>query len=291
MRMWPDCISCITHMSLKVADTVLQDNFKMKMFAEKVSQLKSIDFLNQDITSPEAIRDIWGVLIQLSGITDPLLETKKRQNDLVLRLYPAAKESVMQSPDPFASALQFSLSGNALDIMTGQIKKSPEKIIKKLKNLPLQLKDVQQLKERLRKAKTLLYIGDNCGEIVFDKLFIEIIKEVYSLDITFITRTFPVLNDVTKEDAMYVAIDKTARVIENGIPEPLPGTILKKLSNEVKKLVHESDLIIAKGGGNYDTLTEESVLKGKISFLLQAKCKPYCTIHQVPLGSLIIFNY
>jgi uncharacterized protein with ATP-grasp and redox domains len=86
-------------------------------------------------------------------------------------------------------------------------------------------------------------------------------------------------------------MDKVVRVIDNGIRDPLPGTMLKKISPELKRLIDESDLIISKGGGNHDSLTEESRLKGKISFLLQAKCEPYRNIHRILLGSLVVKNF
>jgi len=82
-----------------------------------------------------------------------------------------------------------------------------------------------------------------------------------------------------------------AAVAENGIPEPLPGTVLEKASPELKALMEEGDLIISKGGGNYDSLTEEEGLKGKVTFLFQAKCHPYCTLHRSPLGGLVLYNY
>lgn len=103
-------------------------------------------------------------------------------------------------------------------------------------------------------------------------------------------RTLPVLNDATIQDAISIGMDTITTVIENGINEPLPGTILKKLSPDAYRIFMTSDLIIAKGGGNYDTLESEDLAKGKITFLLQAKCRPYRIIHETPLKHLIVFN-
>jgi uncharacterized protein with ATP-grasp and redox domains len=88
-----------------------------------------------------------------------------------------------------------------------------------------------------------------------------------------------------------VGIGKVAQIMENGLPEPLPGTFLKKINRELKEQIEASDLIISKGGGNYDSLTEEEGLKGKVSFLFLAKCHPYCSIHNVSLGAPIVYNF
>ncbi|MGD9321226.1 MAG: ARMT1-like domain-containing protein, partial [Desulfobacteraceae bacterium] len=110
---------------------------------------------------------------------------------------------------------------------------------------------------KLNSAKRLLYIGDNAGEIVFDKLLVETIREGQDIEVFFVVKSVPVLNDATLKEAQYVGVDKVATVIENGIDSPLPGTILKRCSREVRELVEGADLIISKGGANFDTLDEE----------------------------------
>jgi uncharacterized protein with ATP-grasp and redox domains len=101
----------------------------------------------------------------------------------------------------------------------------------------------------------------------------------------------PILNDATMKDAIFVGLDQVAPVVENGINVPFPGTIISKLSPEVKKSVEESELVISKGVGNYDSLTEETQLRGKISFLFHGKCLPSCAPSGHPLGALVVFNF
>lgn len=278
-------------MSLKVARSLSVDEKTMEYFMGKLTEYLALSVKNHyNMTSPELIRDIWLTLLEVFNVTDPLKDLKKRQNELALQIYPFAQAKVLQDLDPFMSALRFSISGNALDIMTGPIKKSQEKILAHLERIPVKSDHANELKKRIQGAKNILYIGDNCGEIVFDKLFIETIKEHYNPRITFMTRTLPVLNDATLHDALSIGMDNITTVIENGINEPLPGTILKNLSPNAYRLFVTSDLIIAKGGGNYDTLESEGLAKGKTTFLLQAKCRPYRIIHETPLKHLIVFN-
>jgi uncharacterized protein with ATP-grasp and redox domains len=99
------------------------------------------------------------------------------------------------------------------------------------------------------------------------------------------------MNDATLQDACSVGIGEVAQVVENGVQEPIPGTYLKKINSETKTLIERSDLVLSKGGGNYDTLTDEERLKGKVSFLFVAKCYPYCNIHQVSLNAPVIYNF
>ncbi len=200
------------------------------------------------------------------------------------------KESVLKDQDPLASAVKFSITGNAIDIMTIAAEQPVDEVIKKLEGFSLDPASTEQLRQKLRKAKKIVFLGDNCGEIVFDKILIEIIREHYVSDVVFVARTLPVLNDATLEDALYAGMDRVTQTMGNGIQQPLPGTIIGQLPQPLQKLIYESDLVISKGGGNYDTLTEEKGLDGKISFLFQAKCRPYATICGVPLGCPVIVN-
>jgi hypothetical protein len=136
----------------------------------------------------------------------------------------------------------------------------------------------------------VVWLSDNCGEIVFDRLLLETMRRFYKLDIVYITRTTPILNDATLTDASLVGLGEVATLMENGIEEPLAGTILAKTSPKVRRLVEEADLVISKGVGNYDSLTEEKGLNGKISYLFHAKCQPCCRSQKANLGDLIIFN-
>ena len=134
-----------------------------------------------------------------------------------------------------------------------------------------------------------MYFGDNAGEIVFDKLLIKTIKKAYDTEIFLVVRSSPALNDVTLNDARSVGIDEAVTLIANGIDGPLPGTILRRCSERINELVNKSDLIISKGGGNFDTLEEEpDHLKDKIIFMLLSKCHPYYEYFGVPLHQPIL---
>ena len=291
MLLWPDCIPCITDVALRAARRVIKNEGQVKKFISEVLKIKSLRGENWRITSPELIRDIWIKLHEVSGEDDPFKEMKVRQNQTALQSLPVVKEFISKSSDPVLEAMRLSILGNSADAMIDSDVLPIEEMLKKPQETEFNTKAAGMLKKKLKQSRRLLYFGDNCGEIVFDRLFIEIIREKYGLEVSFVTRTVPVLNDAILGDALSVGIDKVADVIENGIHEPLPGTILEKASLDLRALVEKSDLIISKGGGNYDSLTEEQgSLGGKISFLFQVKCHPIHSIHQLPLGGLEVYN-
>jgi len=116
----------------------------------------------------------------------------------------------------------------------------------------------------LERARRVAYLTDNAGEIVFDRLLIETIKQAASLEVVCVVKSVPVLNDATLAEAKLVGIDRLATVMENGINGPLPGTILARCSGDVRRLIEDADLIISKGGGNFDTLDEEIGLDDRL---------------------------
>ncbi|HEX2993826.1 MAG TPA: ARMT1-like domain-containing protein, partial [Anaerolineales bacterium] len=174
--------------------------------------------------------------------------------------------------------------------MVNSNKTSQRGISKMLGHMPINLDDVREFRTRLAKSNKVVYFTDNCGEVVFDRLFVETLLNEYRPQITFVTRSVPVLNDVTVELAESVGLGKLGRVMGNGIAEPFPGTLLNRVSPEVRQLVEDADLIISKGVGNYDSLTEETELVGKISFLFHGKCHPCCSGRNVPDNALIVYN-
>ena len=290
MLLWPDCISCILKMSLEVGRLAIKEEDQVKNFMSAVLKLKPLCGNNWQITAGEVVRDVWYILTEITGKKDPMKEIKADLNNRVLQIYPYAKELVLKSPDPFITALKLSIAANALDIMVGIGNNAAEQIIIKLEEFVINIENVETLKERLNNARRLVYFTDNCGEIVFDRLLLEVIRRIYDLDITIVTRTLPVLNDATLQDALFAGLGEIAEVVENGIDEPLAGTILAKVSPPVRALVEKADLLISKGGANYDCLTEEPTVEGKITYLFHGKCYPYCFENNVPMGTLIVRN-
>jgi len=269
----------------------MKDEDQVRRFMEEVLRLKYFSGKDRKVTSPDVIRDVWLKVIEATGEADPLKEIKDEQNRKALAIYPIAKEMVLNSKDPFLGAIKLAIAGNSIDAMTDVKGEAPEEIIEKWHGLEIDTRNINGLKERFNKARKVVYFGDNCGEVVFDKLLIEVLIERHPIEITYVTRTLPIMNDATLKDALSIGMGKVADILENGIPEHLPGTFLKRVPPELKTVIERSDLVISKGGGNYDSLTEEKGLKGKVSFLFLAKCYPYCHLHHVSLNAPVIYNF
>jgi hypothetical protein len=275
-------------MAVEVARVSIKDEAKIKGFLSDIMTHKALRGEDWNAISPEVACDIWRKLCQVTGEDDPLRELKDEQNRRALQLYPVAEEAVLKSTDPFHTAILFAILGNALDVMIGAQAKGGQELIARAGQTHANPDHVDRLRRRLDKGRKVLYFTDNCGEIVFDKLFIETLRKQYDLDLTLITRTMPILNDATYDDAQRLGFTEIATVMVNGIQEPLPGTILSKTSPEIKQRVRDADLILAKGVGNYDSLTEEADLWGKITYLFHGKCHPICSSQNASPGELII---
>ncbi|MBN1277666.1 MAG: DUF89 family protein [Deltaproteobacteria bacterium] len=291
MLIWPDCIHCTLRMAVNIARIAAENEAQVKKFIKEILKLDYYSGNRWDITSPEIIRDVWLIMQNIFSVNDPLKNIKKQQNDAARTIYPFAEEIVSKSPDPFQESLKFAISGNAIDIMTGLKENPTRQNIETIEKGSISHESIMGFKDRLSKSRSLVYLGDNCGEIFFDRLFIETLLDYYDLKVTFVSRTVPVLNDAIMENALQAGLDKVAEVVENGTNEPIPGTMLDRVSPVVKSLISEADIVISKGGGNYDSLSEEKGLMGKCTFLIQSKCEPYALIHSVPVGDLIVSNF
>ncbi len=272
--MWLDCIPCILRVALSAIRYSTSDHeIEKKLFYEA---LRIVETKPLNTTSPELIRDILVKIEEYTGCSDPFEDVKANLNREALRLYPKAKEEIKNSPNPLYLATKKAIAANKGDVM----------ITPKLgENGDLSQSDFLKFKEKLENTNFLVYLGDNAGEIVFDKILIEEILRLYDTEIVFVVRRHPALNDATFDDAILTGMNETVEVIDNGINEPLPGTLVNKVSKKLKNLFEKADLIISKGGGNLETLTNEDL---NICFMLVAKCHPLANFFNTPYNSLVL---
>lgn len=252
--------------------------------AEKNSFTRGMTMLysktQETFSAPAFSRELHQVLKLYSQNADPYLEIKKQSNDLVLSLYPTLKQLVLESENPFDIALRLAIAGNIIDFGVSNQYDLNATIDKVLKS-DFAINHSSELKEALSTAKTVLYLGDNSGEIVLDKLFIETIMHP---NLYFAVRGAPVINDVTLDDARYVGIDKVADVISNGYDAP--STIVDKCSAEFQELYNKADVVISKGQGNLEGLLDKT--DKQIFFLLMVKCDVIAEALGVKKGDFVV---
>lgn len=292
MLLEAECVPCILRMSVAALRQLPLDENTIRELTAEILEIPSLRGLDWNTTSAEVIEDVWRKIIKKTGSSDPFRLVKSNQNKKIMDLYPVLQQMINEAVDPLYMAVKLAILGNSLDLMVADSAETFENSIKDRVDAPLPVEIYSAFEQQLRASKHLVYFGDNAGEVVFDKLLIETIKELHSVEIVFVVRSVPTLNDATLTEASSIGIDNIAQLIENGIDGPLPGTLLARCSNEVQDVVNRSDLIISKGGGNFDTLDEERKhLNKNISFLLLSKCEPYCRHFGVQIYQPILSNY
>jgi damage-control phosphatase, subfamily I len=291
MLITPDCIPCILKMAISSIRKLTEDEAILKEIITKTLKIPALQGLVWDRSSPEVIEPVMNLIMERFKSSDPFQGLKWEQNTKGLKLYPHLKQLVRESADPLLTAVHLAILGNSIDLMVSERSIDPEMVLAEKLNQPISEKAYLAFRQKLEKSRLLVYLGDNAGEIIFDKVLIETIRERYDPQIFFVVRGFPALNDVTLKEARMVGMDQAAVVVENGLTIPLPGTLLSKCSSEFKELFGGADLIISKGGGNFDTLEGEKGLSKDITFMLLSKCLPYCRYFNIPMYQPVLANF
>ncbi|MBI5586579.1 MAG: DUF89 family protein [Deltaproteobacteria bacterium] len=291
MLLQPDCISCILKMAITAVRALTSDEEVIRDLTIRVLTIPALQGRQWDLTSPEVIEQVMKIIIGAFGTPDPFYALKQEQNRITLALYPALKQLVREAEDPLQTAVKLAIVGNAIDLMVTDRAPDLEKIIRRELGQPLPEEAFAAFREKLVQARSLVYLGDNSGEIVFDKLLLETIRDLYSPRVTFVVRTEPALNDATRLEAEMVGLDQVASIMVNGLAAPVPGTILSRCSSELREAIRETDLVISKGGGNFDALEGEKNLGADISFLLLSKCVPYTRYFNMEMYRPILANF
>lgn len=212
---------------------------------------------------------------------------KHEFNQLMLHLEEQLEKNIRKSGDPLETALLYARIGNYIDFaaLSHVDKDTVISLIEAENKAPLDPQEYAHFLEDLKNASSLVYLTDNCGEIVLDKLVIKILKELYPrLTITVIVRGFPVINDATMEDAVEVGLTSIVRVIGNG--SDVGGTWLPGISKEAGNLLHTADLLLAKGQGNFETLNDSGL---NIYYLFLCKCQWFQKLfHADPLQGMFV---
>lgn len=274
-----------------IRKTGLDSSEEFKLF-NNIMQIPSLKGRDWTVTSPDVIEKVMHITYDMLGNKNPLRKEKADLNRYLLDQYEGYKTMVRKARDPLKIAVHLAILGNSIDIMLSDNFSHLQSTIKDKMKYPLPEEHYQQLRRQFANTHRLVYFGDNAGEIVLDKLLISTLKELYDLEVTFVVRSMPTLNDVTLKEARDVKMDEVALVLPNGIDGPFPGTRVARCSPEVQKLFKEANLVISKGGGNFDSLDEDKRHYGqKISFLFLSKCYLYEKHLHTPLGAPILSNY
>ncbi|MCD4650327.1 MAG: ARMT1-like domain-containing protein [Candidatus Cloacimonetes bacterium] len=264
MKIFLDCIPCFVRQALDSARLATDDEQIHEQVVREVLRLAADLDMSQ---SPPAIgQKIHRLIRGLIGNNDPYHELKQRFNRLAMRMCVELAEQVRVSESPLETAIRLAIAGNIIDlgVKTSIAESEIEKVIRDCLTADFDSQQVEEFRNAVGRAEKILYLADNAGEIVFDRLLIE---QLPCEKITVVVKGSPVINDATIEDARFVGLTEMVEVIDNGSDGP--GTIMETCSQSFRDRFEDADLVIAKGQGNYETLSD---VNKNIYFLLKAKC-------------------
>ena len=264
MKMTLDCMSCFVRQTLEAARMVSDDPAFHETSVRKI--LKEASTLDLLMPPPILGQELHRRMRKTSGIADPYYQVKRTFNSLVLKLLPEIREQVQAADDPFAMALRYAIVGNVIDLgVYGRLsEKDAHQAIDQTMSEPF-FGDIETFRNEIEKAQRILYLTDNAGEIVFDRLFIE---QLPMDRVTVAVRGKAILNDALMEDAQEVGITDLVEVIDNG--SDVPGTHLADCSQNFRDRFEAADVIISKGQGNFETLSD--IGDARVFFLFKVKC-------------------
>jgi len=279
MKTFFDCISCFIRQSLDSVRLVTDDESLHERLLREV--LRTLGEMDLRQSPPAMAQRIHRLIRELTGESDPYRAIKDRFNRLALDIYPELRDHVERSADPLETAIRLVIAGNVIDMgVNNQL--TDEQVhdaIGHALEAPFDAKPAA-FSEAISDAKDILYLADNAGEIVFDRLLIE---QLPLEKVTVVVKGSPIINDATMEDAEAAGITRMVEVIDNG--SDAPGTIIDDCSEAFRRRFDGADLVIAKGQGNYETLSDVSK---DIFFILKAKCPVIARDLGCEVGSLVL---
>ncbi len=274
-----DCVPCLVRQAIEAARIASADTSLHEQIVREVLFWASDMAL--DDSPPVLGQRIHRRLREFTGVEDPYRAAKERLNRMALRLLPEMRAKIEAAPDPLNMALRLAIAGNVMDMgVNGDVSEADlHNSICQAMAEPF-VGEQDEFRQAVAISRNVLYLADNAGEIALDRLLIE---QLAPARITLAVRGAPVINDATMVDVRAVGLHELVEVIDNG--SDAPGTILEDCSEDFRKRFVEADLILAKGQGNFETLSDEPC---DIFFLLKVKC-PVVSAHVgLPVGTHVL---
>ena len=276
MKTHLECIPCFLRQGLDAAKLAGVDKSVQKKIMDDIAQ--KLPVFDLDVTPPEIARTVYQIVDRYTDGEDVYKKLKVKSNHIAMELYPRLKQVIEKSEDRLLTAIRLAVAGNVIDYglpHAFDVETEIEECLEK----DFGVFDIDNFRRDLAKAERIVYLLDNAGEIVLDKLLIETIDK----DITCFVREKPIINDVTMDDARDVGLDKVAKVISSG--SDIPGMVPENCTKEFRDHYNNADIIISKGQGNFETLADE---KKPIYFIFKAKCAVVANHLGCRLGDIIL---
>lgn len=284
-RLTSTCLSCLTRGQL---DKYPENISEEQQILYKQRALQILATAKESESAPMIVYKLDQLRMELFGANVDYTDIKKYFNEYVMQKQFRIEAEVETASDQLLRALQYSMTGNYIDFgaMENVSEEKFEELLNNAKNIDLDRTEYEHLLDDLKTAKHLVFLHDNCGEVVFDHVLIKALKNLYpDLHITSMVRGVPVLNDATMDDAKQIGLTETVQVIGNGTG--IAGTSLADVSEEALKLIREADVIISKGQGNFETLFGCGL---NIYYLFMCKCTMFANRFHKKLYEGMLIN-
>lgn len=282
-----DCITCCHN---KAVNFLKQYQGDTDTYTAAMNQIDCVldQIKKKGSSAPVIMAAVMEIIKETLQLTDVYKDIKQKYNHFLLNKEEQILDTIRKQEDCFLAALQYAITGNYIDFgaMSDVDDEKLEELLNNWSSIQLDDAEVDNLKGELERAKKILYITDNAGEIVLDKVFIIILKQLYpDMEIGVLVRGRPILNDATIEDAESIGLTRLVHVLDNG--NGIPGTVLENITKEAKEWIETSDLCIAKGQGNFETLHG---CGENIYYLFLCKCELFVKKFGVPRFSPVLNN-
>ncbi|WP_305555939.1 ARMT1-like domain-containing protein [Methanobrevibacter sp. V74] len=285
MKISYECGPCFLRQAREAMDLSTDDDALKMEIMEDVFKFLSDNFkLNTNSNGTGSA--MHNLIKQKTGCMDPYYREKIKGNEIALRFLPEVRE-ILKKDNSLENHVKIAIIGNILDFGAFTLDDDVESVIKQSLKKDLAIKDIEGLETSLKTNDRLLYLVDNTGEIVFDKLLLSKIKE-YDMDITIAVKSEPILNDACRKDALEVGLDEYGEIVDMGCGTV--GYVDSEISDEFREIFNGHKFIISKGMGNYEGLSEIDLSSKDIYFLLCAKCNTISKELGVNLHDMLLFR-
>lgn len=285
MKISYECGPCFLRQAKEALDLSTDDESLKMEVMEEIFKFLSNNF-KLDTNSNSTGSAMHNMIKEKTGCRDPYHKEKIEGNEIALKYLPDVKK-IIEQDDSLENYVKIAIIGNILDFGAFTLDDDIESVIKEALQKDLAVKDIEEFENSLKKHDRVLYLVDNTGEIVFDKLLLAKIRE-YDLDITIAVKSEPILNDACMPEALDAGLDEFGEIVEIGCGTV--GYVDSEISDEFREIFDSHEFIISKGMGNYEGLTEIDLSAKDIYFLLCAKCNTISRHIGANLHDMMLFK-
>ena len=281
MKIAEDCVGCIINQSLKVADAIdASEQLQKQLYGTVLQMSQKFSF---ELSPPEVASDVYEKMADLAAKDDLYAEVKALSTQKARSFLPLLKEQLKVSDNRVLTATKIAVAGNVIDLAAAVEFDLAEELTK-IFHTEFAHNDFDVFEKELAQSKTVVVLGDNVGEHIFDYLFIEVLQESYpDIEFSYFVRGNPIINDVTLKEAKEAGFDTLCHLVDSGVNTP--GFAYNRASKYAQELFDSADLVISKGMGNYECLSPTH--RKNICFLLKVKCDVVAASLQKDVGDIV----